>query len=102
MKEFSEVLETERYASSYWQNRLAHFYLKYEDHQSAINHFKKDLNVYPDDRYMATMFAGLGKAYLGLNKRKLAKANFRKAIDFANKESDPNLAEYQLLLDDLK
>ncbi|MDW3196924.1 MAG: alpha/beta hydrolase-fold protein [Cytophagales bacterium] len=101
MKEFSEVLETRRYASSYWQNRLAQFYLKYEAHQPAIDHFTKGLNDYPDDRFTAAMYAGLGQAYQGINKKKLAKANFRKAIDFAREQSDPNLAEYQSLLDDL-
>lgn len=101
MEEFSEVLDTRRYASSYWQNRLGQFYLKYAAHQSAINHFSKGIDEHPDDRYMAAMYAGLGQAYLGINKKKLAKANFRKAIDFAREQSDPNLAEYQSLLDDL-
>lgn len=101
MDEFSEVLDTRRYASSYWQNRLGQFYLKYADHQPAIDHFSKGISEYPDDRYMAAMHAGLGQAYLGINKKKLAKANFRKAIDFAREQSDPNLAAYQSLLDDL-
>lgn len=102
MKEFSEVLETSRYASSYWQNRLAQFYLKYDAYESAIDHFSNGLNNYPDDRYMATMYAGLGQAYQGMNKKKLAKANFRKAIDFARAQSDPNLAEFQSLLDNVQ
>ncbi len=101
MEEFSEVLDTRRYASSYWQNRLGQFYLKYAAHQSAIDHFSKGIDEFPDDRYMASMYAGRGQAYLGMDKKKLAKANFRKAINFAREQSDPNLAEYQSLLNDL-
>lgn len=102
MEEFEEVLSTRRYASSYWQNRLGQFYLKNEDFQPAIGHFTKGIEEFPDDRYMAAMHAGLGKAYSAANKRKLAKANFRKAIDFAREQSDPELATYQSLLDEVR
>ncbi len=102
MEEFSEVLETRRYASSYWQNRLGQFYLKYEDHEPAIEHFERGINEFPDDQYMAAMYAGLGKAHLSTKKRKLAKANFRLAINYARRLSDPLLTEYQSLLDGVK
>lgn len=73
----------------------------YENYQPAIEHFKKGIEAFPDDRYMAAMYSGLGKAYLAQNERKLALANFRKAIDSARKQSDPNLADYQSLLDEM-
>lgn len=102
MTEFSEVLETRRYASAYWQNRLGQFYLKYDHHDVAITYFNRGITEYPNDRYMAQMFAGLGKAYSAINKRKLAKANFRKAIEVAREQSDPLLNDYQQLLDGVR
>ncbi|WP_420581570.1 alpha/beta hydrolase-fold protein [Reichenbachiella sp.] len=95
MKDFSEVLETKRYASAYWQNRLAQFYLKNEAFEDAKKFFEQGITKYPEEKYLARMYHGLGQAYLGLGQKKLAKSNFKQAIKIAIKNDDPNLEAYQ-------
>lgn len=102
MDSFSEVLETRRYASAYWQNRLGQFYLKHKHYAPAITFFERGINQFPNDRYMATMHAGLGQAYQATDKRKLAKTNFKKAVRFAREQTDPSLDKYQELLEELE
>lgn len=95
MTEFSEVLETKRYASAYWQNRLAQFYLKNEAYDDAIRYFDQGITMYPEEKYLAKMHAGLGQAYLGLGKRKMAKTEYRAAIKVAKSNDDPDWEKYQ-------
>lgn len=99
MKEFVDVLSTPRYASAYWQNRLAQFYLEHGDWANALTYFERGIERYPDDRYMSRMYAGAGKAQLGLKQKQMAKEYFKKAVDFARKNNEPELKEYQALLD---
>ncbi len=62
MEEFKDVLSTERYASAYWQNRFAQFYLKYKDYKNAFKYFNTGLTVYPNSNLEAEMKQGLNKA----------------------------------------
>lgn len=94
MKEFSEVLETKRYASAYWQNRLAQFYLKNDAYEDAIRFFEQGISNYREEKYLAKMYRGLGQAYLGLGQKKIAKSKFKQAIKIAKENNDPNLDEY--------
>lgn len=101
MSEFREVLETKRYASAYWQNRLGQFYLKYQDSKNAITFFERGTNEFPSEDYMAEMYNGLGLAYKLENNRKLAKKNLKLAIEKANSNSDPNIEKYRRDLTEL-
>jgi predicted alpha/beta superfamily hydrolase len=65
MTEFSDVLSTERYASAYWQNRLAQFYLKHKDFNNAIKYFEYGIAKYPDSAELKEMYDGLSNAYQG-------------------------------------
>lgn len=102
MTEFKDVLSTPRYASAYWQNRLGQYYLKYNDFSNAIPYFERGIKEYPDDQYMAQMYSGLGAAYLGNSDKKRAKANFKLAIQTAEKNSDDKLDFYQEQLKNVK
>lgn len=102
MTEFEEVLSTPRYASAYWQNRFAQFYLKHHDPEKAAEYFNRGISTYPDAPQMAEMYNGLGKVYLKNENRKLALRNFKKAVEIAEKNSDPQLSNYQAQLDELK
>lgn len=99
MNEFEDVLSTRRYANSYWQNRLAQYYLKYRSFDKAISFFERGISEYPDDRYMAEMQIGLGSAYLGKGDKKLSRKHFKKGIEIARASNDPKLAEYEEKLD---
>lgn len=92
MTEFSEVLETKRYASSYWQNRLGQFYLKHNSAKKAIPFFKRGLQKYTAN---AAMFNGLAQCYVLEGNKDLAKENFEKAIELASKDSDKNVELYK-------
>lgn len=102
MNEFAEVLTTRRYASAYWQNRLAQFYLKYNSLDESIRFFEQGINQYPDKEYMAQLYSGLGKACLKMNDKKRAEQNFRLAIEAAEMNGDDQLPEYQELLRSMK
>lgn len=95
MKEFSDVLETKRYASAYWQNRLAQFYLKNNAFEDAIKYFEQGITKYPEEKYLAKMYRGLGQAYLGLGQKKLARSKYKQAIKKAQENNDPDLEKYQ-------
>lgn len=62
MTEFSDVLSTKRYASAYWQNRFAQFYLKHKDYAKAINYFNVGLTKYPGTNLDTEMKQGLNQA----------------------------------------
>lgn len=94
MSEFEDVLATRRYASAYWQNRLAQYYLKYESFDKSITFFERGINEYPDDRYMAAMHVGLGSAYFGSGDKKLARKYLKKGVELAQVSDDPKLEEY--------
>ncbi|WP_422358825.1 alpha/beta hydrolase-fold protein [Reichenbachiella sp.] len=95
MNEFSEVLDTKRYASAYWQNRLAQFYLKNEAFEDAKKYFEQGITKYPEEKYLAKMYRGLGQTYLGLGQKKLAKSQYKQAIKIAKENNDPDLEKYQ-------
>lgn len=59
MNEFKDVLTTERYASAYWQNRFAQFYLKHKDYQNAIKYFDIGLTKYPNSNFEEEMQQGM-------------------------------------------
>lgn len=96
MTEFKDVLETPRYQSEYWQNRLGQFYLKYKRYDQAIGFFKKGINEFAET---AQIYHGLGLAYMGKKDKKQAIESFKKAVDIASKNADENLDTY---LSDLK
>ena len=62
MKEFKEVLDTPRYDSANWQNRLGQFYLKHKDYKNAIKFFERGIKKYPDSRQVNAMKKGLQEA----------------------------------------
>ena len=62
MKEFKDVLSTERYASAYWQNRFGQFYLKHKDYHNAHKYFNAGLTLYPDTNLETEMAQGLSTA----------------------------------------
>ena len=62
MKEFKDVLKTKRYASAYWQNRLAQFYLKHKDYKNAVKFFNAGISRFPNSSFDAEMKKGLRKA----------------------------------------
>ena len=95
MNAFQDVLSTPRYASAYWQNRLAQFYLKYDSYDKAIEFFNRGITEYPDERYLAQMHHGLGNAYLGKGESKNAKKNLKKAVEIAKDSSDDKLEYYE-------
>lgn len=98
MTEFSDVLSTKRYANAYWQNRLGQYYLRYKSYDKAISFFDQGINAYPDEKYDAEMHAGIGMAYHGNARRKLAKKHLQKSIAIARTQGDSKLKEYQKLL----
>ncbi len=95
MNEFQDVLSTPRYASAYWQNRLAQFYLKYNSYEKAIEYFTRGIGEYPDEKYMTQMYHGLGKAYFENGNVKVARENLKKAVEFAKKAEDEKLEYYE-------
>ena len=62
MEEFKDVLETKRYASAYWQNKLGQFYLKNKDYKNAIKFFESGLSKYPNTNFDPAMKKGLNEA----------------------------------------
>jgi predicted alpha/beta superfamily hydrolase len=62
MEEFKDVLETERYASAYWQNRFGQFYLRHKDYHNAIKYFNTGLLKYPNTNFETEMKKGLSEA----------------------------------------
>ena len=92
MTEFKDVLETKRYQSEYWQNRLGQYYLKYKKYDQAVELFNKAKDEFEKT---ARVYNGLGQAYLGKKEKKLAIDNFKIAIDIANKNSDEKAEIYQ-------
>ena len=62
MEEFKDVLETNRYKSAYWQNRLGQFYLKYKDYINASKYFERGINDYPNSQFDEVMKEGLQEA----------------------------------------
>jgi predicted alpha/beta superfamily hydrolase len=102
MTEFKDVLSTERYASAYWQNRFAQFYMKHGDMQKAIAYFNAGISTYPESSRLAIMHSGLGKAYQQTNDLKLAIRHVKLAIRTAEKLSDPDLESYQSQLEELQ
>lgn len=102
MTAFADVLTTPRYASAYWQNRFAQFYLKHNDLENAIHYFNEGIEDYPDDKFMAEMYSGLGTAYFNKNNKKLARRNYNKAIAAAEKNSDSKVEFYREQLGQVK
>lgn len=101
MTEFEDVLSTRRYANAYWQNRLAQYYLKYQSYDKAILFFNRGISEYPEDKYMAQMYAGLGASYLGKGDRREARKSLKKAVAIAEKNGDQELESYRSKLDEL-
>ena len=62
MEEFKDVLDTKRYASAYWQNRLGQIYLKHKDYKNAKKFFEAGLSKYPNTNFEAEMKHGLSEA----------------------------------------
>jgi len=62
MEEFKDILETKRYASAYWQNKLGQFYLKHKDYKNAINFFENGIKKYPNTQFEEPMKKGLNEA----------------------------------------
>ena len=62
MEEFKDVLETERYANAYWQNKFGQFYLENKDYMNAIKYFNAGLTKYPNTDFEAAMKQGLSEA----------------------------------------
>lgn len=102
MNEYSEVLETDRYASAYWQNRLAQFYLENEAFDNAIKFYKQGINKYPEEKYLAKMHYGLGLASIGLGDESAAKKNLKTATKIAQQNKDPEWSKYEAQLKKLK
>lgn len=96
MTEFKDVLETKRYQSEYWQNRLGQYYLKNKSYDNAIEFFNKGRKEFEET---ARIYNGLGHAYLGKQNRKLAIEYLKVAVDIAIKNSDDKLESYQSDLD---
>lgn len=92
MTEFKDVLETNRYQSEYWQNRLGQFYLKYKKYDQAIELFNKAKDKFEKT---ARVYNGLGQAYLGKKDKKQAIDHFKIAVDIAKINSDEKLDIYQ-------
>jgi predicted alpha/beta superfamily hydrolase len=92
MTEFKDVLQTKRYQSEYWQNRLGQYYLKYKKYDQAIIFFNKAKDEFEQT---AQIYNGLGRAYLAKKDKELAIENFKMAIDLAIKNSDDKLRDYQ-------
>ena len=92
MTEFKDVLETKRYQSEYWQNRLGQFYLKYKKYDQAITFFDRGRKKFEET---ARIYNGLGKAYLAKGDKKRAIEYFKTAVDIATKNSDGKLENYR-------
>lgn len=102
MAEFEDVLSTKRYESAYWQNRLAQFYLKHNDHENAIKFFNTGITAYSESSRLAEMHFGIGSAYLGQGNKKTAIKHYKKAVEIAEKNGDPKLVSYKQQLSELK
>jgi len=91
MNEFKDVLQTKRYASSYWQNRLGQFYLKHKNSDKAIEFFKNGL-----EKYTVTpmLYNGLGKAYLLKKNMKAGLKYLEKAVTLGTQEKDGHLKTF--------
>ena len=97
MLEFEDVLSTKRYASAYWQNRFAQFYLKHGDHDNAILYFNKGIDKYPDAAFMTIMYEGLGDAYMAKKEREQALKAYKSALKI-----DSDLEAVQVKIKDIK
>lgn len=95
MTEFEDVLSTRRYASAYWQNRFAQFYLRHKDYENAIEYFNTGIFNYAESDFLAEMHFGLGNAYFGKNNNNDAISNYKMAVKIAKKNSDMNLESYK-------
>ncbi|WP_299158540.1 alpha/beta hydrolase-fold protein [uncultured Tenacibaculum sp.] len=62
MEEFKGVLETKRYDSAYWKNRLGQFYLKHKDYKNAVIFFEKGIKKYPNSQFDKAMREGVKKS----------------------------------------
>jgi tetratricopeptide (TPR) repeat protein len=102
MSEFEDVLSSKQYASAYWQNRFAQFYLKHGDLDKAIEYFDVGISSYPESSRLALMYSSLGVVYLQKNNKKMAVKNYKLAIDIAEKRSDPDLESYKTQLSALR
>ena len=99
MTVFKDVLTTKRYDSAYWQNRFGRFYLKHGNLKSAKQYFTNAITKYPNT---ALLHQGLAKVYVAKGNIKLARENFVKAVELATLSSDPDLAEFETDLINLK
>ncbi|CAM1362783.1 alpha/beta hydrolase-fold protein [Tenacibaculum xiamenense] len=72
MEKFKDVLQTKRYQSGYWQNRLGQFYLKYKDFNNAIKHFEIGVSKYKDSKQITKIYTGLSKAYRAIGNNEKA------------------------------
>lgn len=95
MTEFEAVLSTDRYASAYWQNRLAQFYLKYNSLDNAITFFERGIEEYPDKDFLAEMHSGLAKVLSKKGDNKTARKHMKKAIEIAKNNDDPKEEAYR-------
>lgn len=101
MIEFSDTLSKEKYATSLWQNRLGHFYLKYGDIENAINHFLIGVREFQNVEYLGLLYAGLSMAYKKSNNQKLAEKYFEKANLIAHNQANIELNNYVIRLENL-
>lgn len=97
MLEFKDVLATKRYASAYWQNRFAQFYLRHRDYENAILYFNTGIDDYPDAEFMTAMYEGLGDAYLANKDPKRAINAYKNAL-----KTDPDLKTVQIKIDNMQ
>ncbi|MEP1035090.1 hypothetical protein [Ekhidna sp.] len=101
MTEFSNNLSEEKYATSLWQNRIGHFYLKYGDIENAINHFLIGVKEFQNVEYLGLLYAGLSMAYYRSNNRKLAEKYVSKANLVARNQDNIELNSYIIRLENL-
>ncbi|WP_286232766.1 alpha/beta hydrolase-fold protein [Thalassotalea sediminis] len=92
MREFSDVLATQRYNAVFWQNRIALFYLRHENTTKAQQYFEQAIVKFPDS---ALLYNGLGKVFKAIGAKDKAHKNFTKAISIAEQSADNNLPQYQ-------
>lgn len=80
MTEFADVLQTKRYQSEYWQNRLGQYYLKHKQYDKAIHFF---LNAHHNFKKTERIYNGLAQAYTGKSEHQQAAIYAQKAADIA-------------------
>lgn len=94
---FPGHLET-RLSNDFWVNRFADFYMKHQQEDKALELYKHYLETYPNS---ALIYNGMGNAYKQQGKRKQAKVAYKRAIELAKSQADPNLEMYQVSLKEL-